>query len=80
MCGGNGVTSSNNQVLDVTNGRGDCGGIAANDPLPLTWLGAVAPVVIGSGVATWVNPRRQDNPEPPPLDESLEDDSRIMFG
>ena len=36
--GGTITASSNNQVIDIANGRGDCGGVGANDPLPLTWL------------------------------------------
>ena len=37
-------SSSNGQVITIDNGRGDCGGFHASEPLPLIWI-AEAPVV-----------------------------------
>lgn len=42
---GNGtVTQSGPQVIDITDASGNCGGVRAYNPFPLTWLGPVAPV------------------------------------
>ena len=35
------VASSNNQVVDIIDGRGDCGGVQAVSPFELTWIASV---------------------------------------
>lgn len=35
------IASSNNQVIDIIDGRGDCGGVQAVSPFPLTWIASV---------------------------------------
>lgn len=50
--GGDFTVSNGGQVLTVTNGRGDCGGVQAINPLPLVWLGGIAPVVTGPSDTT----------------------------
>ena len=35
------VASSNNQVIDIIDGRGDCGGMQAVSPFELTWIASV---------------------------------------
>lgn len=43
--GGGTVNQSGPQVIDIIDAGGNCGGIRAVNPFPLTWLGPVAPVV-----------------------------------
>jgi hypothetical protein len=35
------IASSSNQVIDIIDGRGDCGGMQAVNPFPLTWIASV---------------------------------------